>query len=73
MNIYLFYALLPLVIFPLTGVLLAKAARNIGSLLVTFLRQIILLFIGLPIIFLDPQFFTGLASYYKEILLSGFF
>jgi len=73
MNIYLLYALLPLIIFPLTGVLLAKVSRKIWSVLTTFMRQIVLLFIGIPIAFMDPDFFNGIISYHREILLSGLF
>ena len=73
MSIYLLYALLPLIVFPLTSVFLAKVSRQIGSLLTTFLRQIFLLFIGLPIIFITPDFFSELLWYWKEFLLSWLF
>lgn len=73
MNIYLLYALLPLVIFPLTGVIMVKVSREIGSLLSTFLRQITLLLVWIPIIFMNPGFIADFVIYHREILLSWFF
>lgn len=73
MNIYLLYALLPVIIFPLTGVILAKASREIGSMRAWLLRQVILLIIGLPIMFFSASFFLDVKQYYLEIFLSGLF
>ncbi len=71
MSIYLLYALLPLIVFPLTSVFLTKLSRETGSLLTTFLRQISILVFWIPIIFLTPDFFTLVIKYGKEIFISG--
>lgn len=73
MNIYLLYALLPLVIFPLTSVFLTQVSRKTGSILTTFLRQVVLLVFGIPIIFFTPDFFSLLWTYWKEVFISGLF
>ncbi len=70
MSIYLLYALLPLIIFPLTSVFLTKLSRKTGSLLTTFLRQISILIFGIPIVFLTPDFFLLLWGYWKEVFIS---
>ena len=73
MNIYLLYALLPLIIFPLTGVIMAKVSREIGGIVTSLLRQLWLLVIGAPIIFLIPNFVGNFSLYYKEIFAAWFF
>ena len=73
MTIYLLYALLPLIIFPLTGTILIQVSRKLWSSLTSFIRQICLLLVWLPLIFFDPEFFKLSRQYLPEILLSGLF
>ncbi len=73
MKIELLYGLLPVIFFPLTAIALAIISRKIGSLVVSFYRQMILFIVGVPIVFLEHSFFERVILNIEAILLTGIF
>lgn len=53
MDIESWFILLPIILWPFTGVFLAKYGRKIGSLTTSFYRQFTIFLIWIPILFFD--------------------